>query len=34
VLEVKMSVDLGGGDVGVAEQLLDPAKFPARFKKM
>ncbi len=34
MLEIKVSVDLRGGDVGVAEQLLHPAKFSTGFKEM
>ena len=29
MLEVKVSIDLGGGDVGVAKQLLDTAQVVA-----
>jgi hypothetical protein len=32
--EIKVGIDLGGGDVGVAEQLLDAAQILTRFKKM
>src|SRR5215469_2635320 len=34
VLEVKVRVDLGGGDVGVAEQLLHPAQLAARLQQV
>ena len=34
VLEIKVSVDLRGGDVGVPEQLLHPTKFSTGFKEM
>ncbi len=34
MLEIKVSVDLRGGDVGVAEQLLHAAKFSTGFKEM
>src|SRR5579863_9889095 len=34
VLEIKMGVDLGGGDVGVAEQLLHSAQLPDRFQQV
>jgi hypothetical protein len=32
--EIKVSVDLRGGDVGVAKQLLDSAQILTRFKQM
>ena len=34
MLEIKVSVDLRGRDVGVAEQLLHPTKFSTGFKEM
>ena len=34
VLEIKVGVDLGGGDVGVPEQLLHAAKILTGFKQM
>ena len=34
VLEIKMRVDLGRGDVGVPQQLLDAAQVLARFEDM
>ena len=34
VLEVKMRIDLGGGDVRVTEKFLYAAKFSTGFKKM
>ncbi len=34
MLEIKMRIDLGRGDVGVAEQLLDAAQVLARFEQM
>ena len=34
VLEVKVRVDLGGGDVGVAEQLLHAAQLAARLQQV
>ena len=34
MLEIKMSVDLGRGDVRVAQQFLDGTQFSTGFKEM